>query len=1055
MKSKKSKLLAIIIAAALALTLIPAITLTAATEDEYGTQRDYVVSLIQSAGMKDALLGTNADRDALAKSLGFLNNWDYNPTAAVTAEIAAKMDAAMADAYSGLSNALSKKPLEPYFVNGMAQPIFYYGNSIYNDTTGEGVVRFVVYVETDLDTDNDGKLDLVKAVVQLPRAALDGAKFSTIFEARPYIEGTNGQTIATAVQTAGNTFLSANPGFGHEDLYKTPLPRVPAGATTTAAMVAGANYREWYYRYSGGSSSASISNGNGTNETEYEDLNWYDYYLVRGYAVVLSAGIGSAGSEGYSTCGADVEINAFKAVIEWLAGDRIAYSDKTNNIEIKADWSNGNVGMTGRSYAGTTQFGLATTGVKGLKTVVPVAGIASWYEYTNGQGVANSIPYTTGLAWHCNSRLASATWNSVYNRYAGYSQLMRNEENALNGDYGPHWARRDYTVDNWFKDWGPSKIQIPILLVHGANDDNVRAKQSVLMYEAAKKAGVDVRWIWHQGHHMTPTFPRATPNATDTYRPYSMYCGDYLYDEWLNLWFSHHLYGLDNNVMELLPGVLALDNVSAQWKSYDSWDSPDNLIFTNNNRVSSPAMVPFASRVYEEPEDYSEEFPIPDSLNAGGKEIDPAAAPEVVIAYTDAEASYTTINSANGSSSWQNFLNAPTAGSTLYSLVLPEDITVKGVVKINMRAAISSLGSSAGDPLRVHAKLVEVAASGRTLRYYGGNAMGSTIGVSRVANGISWQGGGITSHNLVTFNQATTGTYREIAKGWLDLCNPESGFESYKSSREGRIIPRDNLGVYHDYTLFLQPAVHTAKEGNRLALIITTGGASPAAYTGNSAFTFSIDNEATNAVIPVEVSKPQAPVTIQIADVWGKPGGTVDVTYKISGNDFGFSTLDLLVPYIGSIYTPISVKPAGGMNTPFFVVNPKYKSDLMRIAFAAQENTAGDGLLFTVTYQMAAALPGAGDYPLGLEVVKMQYAAFTDGMYDLDVKIIPGTLALGLLGDINGDGLVTPEDAMLILQMLVGLIDWTPRALLLGDINGDGLVDTTDAALILRMVVGG
>ncbi|MCL1874371.1 MAG: dockerin type I domain-containing protein [Clostridiales bacterium] len=1053
MKSKKSKLLALVIAAALALTLIPAITLTASTEDEYGTQRDYVVSLIQSAGMKDALLGTNADRDALAKSLGFLDNWDYDPAAGVTAQIAAKMDAAMADAYSGLSNALSKKPLEPYFVNGMAQPIFYYGNSIYSDTTKEGVVRFVVYVESDLDTDGDGKLDLVKAVVQLPRAALEGAKFSTIYEARPYIEGTNGQTIAAAVQTAGNNFLNANPGFGHKDLYQTPAPRIPAGETTTDAMAEGANYRDWYYRYSGGSSSATITNGNGTNETEYEDLNWYDYYLVRGYAVVLSAGIGSAGSEGFSTCGSDVEINGFKAVIEWLTGDRIAYSDKTGNIEIKADWSNGNVGMTGRSYAGTTQFGLATTGVKGLKTIVPVAGIASWYEYTNGQGVATSIPYTTGLAWHCNSRLASATWSSVYDRYAGYSQLMRQEENALVGDYGPHWARRDYTVDNWYKDWGPAKIQTPILIVHGANDDNVRPKQSVMMYEAAKKAGVDVKWMWHQGHHMTPTFPRGNPNATDTNRPYSMYCGDYLYDEWLNMWFSHHLYGLDNEILELLPGVLAQDNASARWVEYDSWDSPDNLVFTNNERVSSPAMIPFSGRIYEEPEDYSEEFPIPDYDGAGGNNTAPAG--ETIIAYTGAEESYTTINSANGSSSWQNFLNAPTAGSTLYSLVLPEDITVKGVVQINMRAAISSLGSSANEPLRVHAKLVEVAASGRTLRYFGGNAMGSSIGVTRVTGEISWQGGGITSHNLVTFNQAATGTYREIGKGWLDLCNPQSGFESYKASRDDRIIARDNIDVFHDYTLYLQPAVHSAKEGNRLALIITTGGASPAAYTGNSAFTFTIDNEATNAVIPVELARPQEPVTIQVADVWGKPGGTVDVTYKISGNEFGFSTLDLLLPYISSIYTPLAVKPAGDLNTPFFVVNPNYKTDLMRIAFAAGENLSGDGLLFTVTYQMAAALPPTGDHLLDVEVVKIQYAAFTDAMFDVDVKIIPGTLVLGLLGDINGDGVITPEDAMILLQMFVGLIPWTPRALLLGDINGDGWVDTTDAALLLRMVVGG
>jgi X-Pro dipeptidyl-peptidase len=871
MKTKKGRLLAIAVAAVLVLTLIP--VMAAAAPEEYGTQREYVVSLIKSAGMKDALIGDVVeDQDALAYSLGFLDNWNYDPISIVTEKVKASMDAAMAGAYNGLREALAKEPLEPYFVNGLAQPIFYYGNSKYYDTTGEGAVRFVVYVESDLDTDGDGKLDLVKALVQLPRAALEGAKFSTIYEARPYIEGTGSQSVPSAVQTAGNTYLNNNPGFSHADLYGTPAPRVPAGETTTAELVGFANYTDWYYIYSysgSGNGSATISSGTGANETQYEDLNWYDYFLVRGYAVVESAGIGSAGSEGFSTCGSDVEINGFKSVIEWLTGDRKAYSDKVGNIEIKADWSNGIVGMTGRSYAGTTQFALATTGVRGLKTIVPVAGIASWYEYTNGQGVATSIPYTTGLAWYVNSRLAAPEWSSFFSRYAGYSQLMRQEENALVGDYGPHWARRDYTVENWFLDWGPSKIQTPMLIVHGSNDDNVRGKQCVLMYEAAKKAGVDVRWIWHQGHHMTPTFPAASPNATDSQRPYSMYCGEFTYDEWLNLWFSHYLYGVDNNVLELMPGVLAQDNDSAEWVSYDSFDSHESIVLNDDNRVVSSGITALFRRMYEEPEDYSVEFPIPDQTEAEGvgndAPMEPGAVFEAVepqtvmapAALADAD-SFTTINSANGSSRWQNFLDTPTAGSTLYTFELPEDVTLKGVVQINFRAAISSLGSNASEPLRVHAKLVEVASPGTTLKYFGGNAMGSTISVDRVQTGGSWQGGGITSQNLVQFRQATTGTYREIAKGWLDLCNPQSGFYSYTADRENRIVAQDNIGVFHDYTLFLQPAIHTAKKGNRLALIITTGGASTAAYTGNNAFTFTIDNEATNAVLPAEYLAPPA-----------------------------------------------------------------------------------------------------------------------------------------------------------------------------------------------------
>ena len=1007
MKLKRNLLLVIVLAVALALSLVPALTLAAATDDELGTEREYVVSKILSAGMNPTTLGTADDRDALAKSLGFLADWNYNPTATVTPEIAAEMDLAMNSAYIGLRNALAKDPPEPYFVNGLAQPIFPYGNSTYNDTSGDGIARYVVYVETNYDTDADGKLDLVKVLVQLPRAAVTkGMKLSTIYEARPYIEGTNGSVhVNSALTPLGNAWLTANGPFTHEKLHGTAPPRIPTGETDTKTMVENANYRDWLYRYTYNQSgfSAAIAYGTGGDNC-YENLGWYDYFLVRGFAFVTSAGLAAAASDGLSTYGADIEIDAYKCVIEWLTGDRKAYSDRTSNIEVKADWSNGIVGMTGRSYAGTTPFGIATSGVKGLKTIVPVAGIASYYEYQNQQGrMSGAANYTPGMAWYINSRLASPDWSTVVNRQAGYIQQMLQEATALSGNYGEHWARRDYTLENWYLDWGPSKIQTPMLIVHGANDDNVRPKQSVLMYQAAKKAGVDVRLLWHQGHHMTPTFPKANPTATDPDRPFSMYCGDYLYDEWLNLWFSHYLYDEDNHILELLPGVLAQDN-GGEWKSYDSWDPATKIILDNKNR-------------------------------SGGA------------------SDFTTINSANGTSTWANLINAPTAASTLYVLDLPEDITVNGVVQINFRAAIQSLGSSAGKPLGVHAKLVEIAAPGTTLKYYGGNAMGSTIAVDRIKTGGSWQGGGIASQNLVQFRQATTGTYREIAKGWMDLCNPEAGYESRTAANS--INPRNNIGVYHDYSLYLLPAIHTAKKGNKLALFLTTGATGTAAYTGNNAFTFSIDNAVTNTVIPVEFAKPQKPLSIEVADVWGKPGGAVDVTYKISGNELGFSTLDLAVPYNNSIYTPIAVKPAGDLNSPLFVVNPNYKTDLMKIAFAARENVSGDGLLFTVTYQIAAGHPGIGSYPLDLEVIKIQYANFMDAMIDLEAQVLAGSLTLGLLGDINDDGVITPEDAIMLLQMYVGLIPWTNRALLLGDVNGDGVIDSTDAALILRMVVGG
>ncbi len=123
-----------------------------------------------------------------------------------------------------------------------------------------------------------------------------------------------------------------------------------------------------------------------------------DYFLIRGFAIVECSGIGTYGSEGYEVCGTDLERDCHKAVVEWLAGNGKAFTDKENNIEIEADWCNHNVAMMGVSYGGTIPFEVATTGVKGLKTIIPFAGIANWYNYVNSQGVTmNAYPHYTNL----------------------------------------------------------------------------------------------------------------------------------------------------------------------------------------------------------------------------------------------------------------------------------------------------------------------------------------------------------------------------------------------------------------------------------------------------------------------------------------------------------------------------------------------------------------------------------------------------------------------------------------------------------------------------------
>jgi hypothetical protein len=55
-----------------------------------------------------------------------------------------------------------------------------------------------------------------------------------------------------------------------------------------------------------------------------------------------------------------------------------------------------------------------------------------------------------------------------------------------------------------------------------------------------------------------------------------------------------------------------------------------------------------------------------------------------------------------------------------------------------------------------------------------------------------------------------------------------------------------------------------------------------------------------------------------------------------------------------------------------------------------------------------------------------------------------------LLGDVNGDGMVDVEDAMLVLQYDALLIEEGDLDTIAADVNGDGAVDVEDAMLILQ-----
>lgn len=59
-----------------------------------------------------------------------------------------------------------------------------------------------------------------------------------------------------------------------------------------------------------------------------------------------------------------------------------------------------------------------------------------------------------------------------------------------------------------------------------------------------------------------------------------------------------------------------------------------------------------------------------------------------------------------------------------------------------------------------------------------------------------------------------------------------------------------------------------------------------------------------------------------------------------------------------------------------------------------------------------------------------------------------------ILGDVNGDGDVTAQDASLVLQAVAGKIEFSAEQRKVADVNEDGEITAQDASLILQYVAG-
>jgi X-Pro dipeptidyl-peptidase len=371
--------------------------------------------------------------------------------------------------------------------DGVTQPVLPFANAI----------EEVVFVESEVDSDGNGVRDRVRIRISRPgETETQGFKVPVVFAHSPY---------------RGDTGGLAN----HPVDFDT-LPQEFIGRDAHAARFTARAERA-------------------RSGPDFPDSSLDNYYVPRGYAVVLGESLGTFNSDGCPDVGARVETLGTKAVIDWLNGRARGWNEAGERV--RADWTTGAVGMVGVSYDGTLPNQVATTGVEGLETIIPISAISSWYDYYRANGLVRA-PHSEVQGAGDNDFQGEDT--DVLGAYIGGPRMtdercsdvmtfLNRAQDRVTGDWSSFWQARDYLgrVRN---------VEASVFVVHGLNDWNVMTKAfAEWWYRLADRRVPRKIWLHNRGHGGESSSQDPADFA--------------VYKRTENRWFDFWLFGVPNGIM--------------------------------------------------------------------------------------------------------------------------------------------------------------------------------------------------------------------------------------------------------------------------------------------------------------------------------------------------------------------------------------------------------------------------------------------------------------------------------------------------------------------------
>lgn len=241
-------------------------------------------------------------------------------------------------------------------------------------------------------------------------------------------------------------------------------------------------------------------------------------YIRMGFTVIYADSLGTNLSDGCWSVMDSTEGEAMAAVVRWLTGDKTApgFDDKGNPLA--ASWSTGHVAMEGISYGGTLPSMVAITGVPGLEAIVPVEGISNGYDYFRYNGVISDVIGTIGLTDYIQAEKSTRTANACASLY----QTLSNGSDDTTLAYNNFWKVRNTLTH-------ADQIKAATLVTQGQDDNNVKTKNGVQLYDTLFKLKKPVQLWLHSRNHDDPVWQK----------------------EWAKevlLWYSRYLFGVNNGV---------------------------------------------------------------------------------------------------------------------------------------------------------------------------------------------------------------------------------------------------------------------------------------------------------------------------------------------------------------------------------------------------------------------------------------------------------------------------------------------------------------------------